>query len=501
MKIINTGKQIKGSKQVNQEIFELLNIPSTNYAKMIINGFRVPQNDEKSLVTSCSQKQLEYVITSFLNCPEVIEERQTIEEKIQYLHSKREAVEIRKNNLIRDLKDYDLKELRNKNHYAEIKEFIDQFESGKIDKTISALEENEDIAQKIKHLVSKKTSKSEELFRNGRELNDKKEYYNRELLDVIKQTLSVLVCPVCSKNIDFKKITSPKKSKRCPFCGQEHYDGKLYELLEKEILESDVKVRELAEKDGELKYEIKRINSEIDMLNNEKLHVKVNSVILRILENAKDKRNLKEEYEKYNFTLKKYENEFEKIRVFKHEISNELDQIESEIQKISEEIQKSNAYLHDVLENKSKEGINEFTKELNNVYSKLIFPLPYKLLLNNGSMLLDNGSSIKNCSIEEIGFSDKRLVDIALWATILKVNREKNVIKMYFGMIDDIFENIDNNEIKRKDNLLNLLGGMSKDFQLIIFSINKQINEKLQLPQEKAFNVQVKIHEFLIPVV
>lgn len=440
MKILNIGKEIKGSKQVNQKLFELFNIPNQNYAKIIIDAFRVPQNDEKSLITSCSQKQLEYVITSFLSCPEVIEERQTIEKNISYLHLKQEALEIRKNNLVGDLKDFDLKELRNKNHYTEVKEFIDQFELGKIDKTVSALEENEDIAQKIKNLVSLKTSKSEELFRNARELNDKKEYYNRELLDVIKQTLSVLVCPVCSKEIDVTKIVNRKRMSKCPFCGQDHYDGKLYELLEKEILESNVKMRELIEKDEEIKYEVKRISSEINVLNDEKLHVKVNAVILRILENAKDKRNLKEEYEKYNSILKKYEDEFEKIRIFKHEVSNEIDQAENEIKRISEDIQKSITYRNDVLENKSKEKIDEFTKKLNDIYSKIVYPLPYKLLLNNGSMLLDNGNSIKSCSVEEIGFSDKRLVDIALWATILKINKEKNVHNINFGMIDDIWQ-------------------------------------------------------------
>lgn len=495
MKILNTGKEIKGSKQVNQEIFELFNI-RTNYAKIIIDAFRVPQSDEKSLITSCSQKQLEYVIISFLSGSEVSEERRAIEENIQFLHSKQETFEVKKNNLLKDLKDSDLKELRNKNYYTEIKEFIDQFESGKINKTISALEENEEITQKIKSLVSLKTSKSEELFRNGRELSDKKEYYNRELLDVIKQTLSVLVCPVCSKEIDLMKIVHRKRRTMCPFCGQDHYDGKLYELLEKEILESNVKVCELIEKDKEIKCEIKRLNAEIDEFNDEKLHVKVNSVILRIFENAKNKRNLKDEYEKYNFILKKYETEFEKIRIFKHEIINELDQAENEIKKISENIQNSVTYLHNVLETKNKEGIDEFTKKLNDIYSKIVFPLPYKLILNNGSILLDNGNSIKNCSVEEIGFSDKRLVDIALWATLLRINKEKNVLNLDFGMVDDIFENIDNNEIKRKDNLLKLLNDLNKDFQLIIFSINKKINEKLQLPKEEKFKIQTKISQF-----
>lgn len=503
MKILTTDEKIKGSKQVNQKIFELVNIPNihnTNYTKTIIDSFRVPQNDEKSLITSCSQKEMEYLITSFLSCTEVIEERQKIEKDIEILNSKQKALEIRKKNLIRDLKDSDLKEFRNKNHYEEIKEFIDQVESGEINKTISALEENEDLAQKIKLLVSLKTSKSEELFRNGRELNDKKEYYNQELLDVIKQTLSVLLCPVCSKEIDFEKIDRRKKRYMCPFCGQDDYDGKLYDLLETEISESNIKVSELIEKDEEIKYEIKRINSDIDVLSNEKLHVKVNAIIIRILENAKDKKNLREEYEKYNSVLKKYEDEFEKIKVFKHEVSNELDKVENEIKRIDEEIQKSIAYLHDVLENKNREEVEEFTKELNDIYSKLVFPLPYKIILNNGSILLDNGNSIKKCSVEEIGFSDKRLVDIALWATILRINKKKNVLKINFGIIDDIFENIDNNEIKRKDNLLTLLNDLNKDFQLIIFSINKQINEKLQLPEEITFKIQTKIHEF-IPVV
>lgn len=500
MRILNTGRKIKGSKQVNQKIFEFFNIPNTNYIKMIIDSFRVPQNDEKSLITRCPQKELEYVISFFLSCPETIEEKKKTEDNIQALNLKKEALFVRKKNLTRDLNDSNLKELRNKSHYTEVKEFIDQFESGRIDKTISALEENEDIAQKIKHLVSVKTRKSEELFRNGRELNDKKEYYNQELLDVIKQTLAVLVCPVCSKDVDIKKIVNRKNRHRCPFCGQDDYDGKLYELLEKEILESSTKVRELTERDEEIKCEIKRLNSEIEVLNNEKLHVKVNAVILRVLEKTKNKKSLKEEYEKYSLILKKYEEEFKKIRICKSETNDELNQIESEIKKTDEGIQKLKTYLCDVLEDKNKGIIDEFAKEFNDIYSRIIFPLPYKILLNRGSLLLDNGSSIKKCSVEEIGFSDKRLVDIALWATILRINKQKDLLKINFGLIDDIFENIDNNEIKRKDNLLTLLNDLNKDFQIIIFSINRQINEKLKLSQETTFNIQTKIHEFQRPV-
>ncbi|HII02000.1 TPA: hypothetical protein HA351_10260 [Methanosarcinaceae archaeon] len=249
MKILNTAKEIKGSKQVTQKLFEFLNIPNPNYAKKMIDTFRVPQSDENSLVTSSSQKQLEYVITSFLSGPEVSEERQILEEHIKCLHSKKEVLEIRKNNLLRDLKDSDLKELRNKNHYNEIKEFIDQFDSGKIDETISALDKNENITQRIKQLVSLKTSKNEELFRNGKELSDRKGYFNQELIDVVKQTLSVLVCPVCSKDVDVVKIVNRKKKSMCPFCGQEHYDGRLYELLNNEIIASNKRVIELMEKE------------------------------------------------------------------------------------------------------------------------------------------------------------------------------------------------------------------------------------------------------------
>jgi len=232
------------------------------------------------------------------------------------------------------------------------------------------------------------------------------------------------------------------------------------------------------------------------VLNNEKLHVKVNSVILRIFENAKDKRNLKEEYENYKSILQKYEVEFEKIRTLRHEIGNEIDNVEDEIKIISEEVEKSVTYLHNVLEEKCRKAIDEFNEKLNDIYGKLVFPLPYKLALKNGSMFLDNGSSIRTCSVEEIGFSDKRLVDIALWATILIINHEKNVLNVSFGMIDDIFENIDNNEIKRKDNLFSLLKYLDHDFQLIIFSINKQVNKTLQLPIEKPLSIQTKLHAF-----
>lgn len=494
--ILTSGEEIRGSEQVNQKICEILKFPEkTSDAKRLIDAFRVPQKDEDSLIMKYKSK-LETIVLAFLDSTEFNEKIEVLEHEERELQKKLELKKVQKSDMLHDIEELNLKERMNKNYYNEIREFIEQFESGDINNTIKALKENKKVGERIRELVSLKTKKSQELFENGTRLSRMREYYNKELIEVVKETLSVLICPVCGDKVNLQNIEIRKKRRMCPCCGNEQYDGGIYQILKKEISHANEKFEEFLKKDEELKKEIEFIKYEIGKISNEKLKANMNSVIIRVLDNTREE-EIKEEYQKLKQDMEKYEYSLNDSKNDVAELKIKLEEVEKDIESMPKEIDTLLILKKSIMDEKNSIILNSFNKRLNTVFSKLIYPLPYKLNLENGCLLLDTGNSIKDCSDKyAIALSDKKLIDIALWHSLLNVNYENNITNINFGLIDDVFENIDNNEITRKENLYSVLGSLKKESQIIMFSINKKINENLQFEEKKLKIHQAKLSNF-----
>ena len=485
IRISTSDEEIRGSDEVNQKICELLNLPEKRLdGKRLIDAFKVPQKDEDSLIMKYKNK-LEIIILSFLNISDINEKIQLIECREKDLKNLLEIFKIQKGEIRLEIEDLSLKERKNKNFYAEVREFIEQFESGGIKKTIKALNDNEEIVKRAKELVSLKTKKSQELFENGTKISRMREYYNKEFLEVLKETISVLICPVCGDKVNLHKIESRKNRSLCPFCGNEQYNGEIYQVLKKEISYASENFEQLLTKEEELKKEIEVIKFEIDKISSEKLKVNINSVILRILENSTEE-EMEYEYRRLKLDLEKYEYSVNDSKNYIEGLNNKLKEVEKSIESVPKEIYELLTLKRRAIDEKNSTVLNNFNEKLNTIFGKLVYPLPYKLNLESGHLLLDTGSSIKDCSDKfAIALSDKKLIDIALWHTILITNLENNIVNINFGLIDDIFENIDNSEITRKENLYSVLNSLKKQSQIIVFSINKKVNENLQFEEQK----------------
>lgn len=483
--ILPSGEEIRGSEQVHKKICEILKFPKKiSDAKRLIDAFKVSQKDEDSLIMKYKNK-LEIIVLSFLNGSDFNKKIELLECEEEELQKRLKLRNVEKSEIINSIEERKLTEKKNKSFYTEVREFIEQFESGELKNTIKALKNNENARERIRELVSLKTKKSQELFENGTRISRMREYYNKELIEVVNETLSVLICPVCGDKLNIHNIEIRKKKAMCPCCGNEEYDGEIYKILKKEISYADEKFEEFLKKDEELKTEIEFIKNEIDIISNEKLKVNVNSVIIRVLENTSEE-EIEEEYQKLKLDMEKYECFVNDSKNNIAQLKYKLEEAEKDIESILKNIDNTLALKSNTNDEKNFTVLNSFNKRLNTIFSKLIYPLPYKLSLENGCLLLDTGNSIKDCSDKyALALSDKKLVDIALWHSILSVNRENNITNINFGLIDDVFENIDNNEIARKENLYSVLGSLKKESQIIMFSINKNINEKLQFKEKK----------------
>ncbi|MDW5548635.1 hypothetical protein [Methanosarcina sp.] len=484
------GEEIRGSDQVYKKICEILKIPEKiPDATRLIDAFRVPQKDEDSLIMKYKNK-LEPIILSFLNSSDFNKKIEVLEHKEEELQKRLKSQNIEKSEIINSIEELTLMKKKNQNFYTEVGEFIEQFESGELKNTIKALKNNENARERIRELVSLKTKKSQELFENGTRISRMREYYNKELMEVVNETLSVLICPVCGDKLNLHNIEIRKKRLLCPCCGNEQYDGEIYKILKKEISYANETFEEFLKKDEELKTEIEFIKNEIDIISSEKLKVNVNSVIIRVLENTSEEK-IEEEYQKLKVDMEKYEcfvnDSMNNIAQLKHK----LEKIEKDIESTLENIDTTLTLKSTTNDEKNSTVLKSFNKRLNTIFGKLIYPLPYKLCLESGCLLLNTGNSIKDCSDKyALALSDKKLVDIALWHSILSVNRENKITNINFGLIDDVFENIDNNEISRKENLFSVLGSLNKESQIIMFSINKNINENLQFEE-----IKLKVHQ------
>ncbi len=492
-----SGEEIKGSEQVHKKICEMLKFPEKiSDAKRLIDAFRVPQKDEDSLIMKYKNK-LELIVLSFLNSSDFNKKIEVLEREEEKLQKRLKLRNVEKSEIINSIEELKLMEKKNKNFYTEVREFIEQFESGELKNTIKALKDNEKARDRIRELVSLKTKRSQELFENGTKISRMREYYNKELIEVVNETLSVLICPVCGDKLNLDNIETRRKNDRCPCCGNEKYDGEIYKILKKEISYANEKFEELLKKDEKLKTEIEFIINEIDKISNEKLKVNVNSVIIRALENTSGE-EIEKEYQKLKLDMEKYECSVNDSKNNITQLKYKLKEVEKDIESILKNIDNTLVIKSTMNDEINSIVLSSFNKRLNAVFSELIYPLPYKLNLENGCLLLDTGNSIKDCSDKyALALSDKKLVDIALWHSILNVNCENSVTNINFGLIDDVFENIDNNEIARKENLYSVLGSLKKESQIIMFSINKNINRNLQFKEKKLkVNQQTTINNW-----
>lgn len=493
------SEEIKGSRQVYQKMREYLSIPEkTSNAKMLINALVLQQKDEHTVLSKYSKNQLYYIITSFSSGTSISERIEEIEKNIKDSQSKLEQFEFKKRDALKEISDWMLMIRRNTNYFNDIKQFIEQYESGELNNSIEVLEKNKEIKQIIGRLFSKRTKKYSELHEIGVKLNNSKQYYNKELMEVIKQTLAVLICPVCGDNLDLNKVDGRKDKKMCPFCGKEHYTGDLYERLNTEISISNEKLNGVSEQKRAIEEDLKNIDDEIDIIKRDQLGIQINPVIFRIISNNVEQNELKEKYESYNLLLTKYieelENSTEQVEVLNKFIGG----IEVEKTNVLNTIRKSNEEKTHIIDDENSKNVQEFNLQLNTVFKKLIKPLPHKLNIQDNCVILDTANAKKDCSDKyALGYSEKKLVDFALWTTFQKMNLKNNVLNINFGLLDDIFENIDNNEIKWKTNLYSILNNMDKDIQLILFSIDKQMNDNLKLSTEYKLQFQSNFERFV----
>ena len=361
--------------------------------------------------------------------------------------------------------------------------------------TVEALNKQKMLTDNLNKLYSEKKGLWGKLKKINKEIGDLEQFYNRKLTDVVKETLSVLVCPVCGENLPLDKIENRKSRALCPFCGREHYSGPLYSILKQQIDESNFRLDPLKKERGKIKKEIDETETQI----NEVKHIpefsvlsKFNHIIIKVIGECNNKIEFENKYNEHKDEYNKFNAEFKKINEeiqLKEKYVNEIERGEKLLRDKISELEKKKQILK---ETRINEELEEFENILNNIFKELVGHTEGTLKYTDGKIYLCTTSE-RNCSNKnDISYSQKKLIDIALWAALHYMNAKHERINLRFGLIDDIFMNIDDAELSCKTNLINFLRTVAEKLQIVVFSIDEELNQRLLL--EEVHKLELSPH-------
>jgi hypothetical protein len=330
--------------------------------------------------------------------------------------------------------------------------------------------------------------------------NEFEKYFEENILNLVKDVISVLICPVCGKRTSLSKIEYKYKNKKCPYCGDEHYDKSLYENISQKI---DLSNKELPK----INTELNTINLELE--NNYQIlnKLRLNSKILEdLVQNPIIVRNV-EKYESLNDSdfkriinqkkndLNKYENDLKQKESERTSISKNIDKKIFELECINKDILKLNNKKSELQKDLGDECLSVFLSKLNYYYGKLMGYKRQPIIFHNGKLFFDtplrgNNKERDNISTSNtIGESEKRCLDAAFLFTFIDLDNENNSSLIDFVILDDPAEGLyDDEELPseahNRSNLLNLIKEKCKnsDSQFIILTADKSYNAVLDLP-------------------
>jgi chromosome segregation ATPase len=492
----NNSARINGVEAVDKCLYDLFNLPrDPKIGKLLIHSLVVPQRGEDTILTKRSYRELETIILTFCGGIKEIARFSEINSEINIREQKLDTFDRNKRSIYEDVRYLKLGITQNKKYAEEMKEFLSQYESKKLFETAEALNKQKILMDKLNKLYSRKSGLRDKLIKINKEIGDLEQFYNRRLTDVVKETLSVLVCPVCGENLPLDKIESRKSRALCPFCGREHYSGSLYSILKQQIDESNSRLDPLKKDRGKIKKEIDEAETQI----NEVKHVpefsvlsKFNHIIIKVIGECNNKIEFENKYNEHKDKYNKFSAEFKKINEeiqVKEKYVSEIERKEKLLRDEISELEKEKQILK---ETRINEELKEFESILNNVFKELVGHTEGTLKYTDGKIYLCTTSE-RNCSNKnDISYSQKKLIDIALWATLHYMNAKHERINLRFGLIDDIFMNIDDAELSCKTNLINFLGTVAEKLQIVVFSIDEELNQRLLL--EEVHKLELSPH-------
>jgi hypothetical protein len=488
-------KTITEMDSINCRLREIFKYPSEDCLEF---RARLLYQDQESSLKKYDSKKLLKVVSFYTSLNSKNEEIEKLKNEIKNKAEEREYSYVEKKELESNLKEKKNVIYSSKNYVENLKQLISSHDDGSIKQVFGVKKANSELWKEIRDLQRKNLSLQHELNKAYGSKLELEKFHEEALINLIKEIVSVLICPVCGKKANLSKIENKYRTKRCPYCGDESYDKELYDNIAQRIQFSNDELPKLNERIQEMNSER---NKNYELLNNSNRKPNNSSLILNpeIVRSIEDFEsfedvNFKIFIEEQRIKLNKFINDFKETEMSIKELDNQIKSKNEEITKITTEItslELKRSTLEKELEDKC---IKIFLERANFYYGRLMDYKRQPIILKDGKLFfktcLKKYEEIDDISAsKEIGESEKKCLDAALLFAFVDLDNKYNSSLIDFVILDDpadgLYDDIAlHKNAHNKTNLLNLIKEKCRnnDAQFIILTADKSYNEILEFP-------------------
>lgn len=494
-------EKIGDINKISEKLCDVFNLPSPDFLEF---KAKILYQDQDSSIKKHDYKKLLRIISYYTGLSQNNNERENLESQIKSLNEDIEYISISLKDVKNDLSSSKNVVFSSKKYIENLQQLVISYDNGTMNSVYSIKIKQKEIWADIKNLQSRNIHLQQEKDKCYNQKNSLNKFHNEKTISIVKEVVSVLICPVCGKRAKLSKVENKYNLKKCPYCGDEDYDEQLYSNIANKIKMSDDTLPLLEKKITEIEKELSDNYSELDKL---KKSLKSSSSS-SLIKNPHIIRTVDKFSSFADDDLKKsIDDKRQELLKFKNDLSIEEDKISSLNETISNEeklieINKKNIKVLE--ESKSKleqkikdESISVFLKKVNEYYNKLMDYKSQPIVFENGKLAFK--IAFKNkvreldyiSSSKDIGESEKKCIDAALLFAFVDLDNENNSSLMDFVILDDPADGLyDAEELPieahNKANLLRLIRGKSdnNDAQFIVLTADSSYKEILDYPME-----------------
>lgn len=483
---------------INRKICKILKLIDIDFFEFMAK--LLYQDPESSLKKHDKKKMMKLIsyYTGFLDKKTEID---IIDKKLKAKFEEKEFTEIRIKEFENEIKDQQLIISSSKDEINYLKSLVESYDNGSIKEIFDIKVKQKPVWDEIVKIQARNSYLNQENKKLMLDKNDFQKYYDENVLDLIKEIVSILMCPVCGKRTNLSKIENKYYNKKCPYCGDDEYDAELDDKIKNKISVSKNKLPFIDNKLKDIKIELEDNSKKIKDLKAKFADLKIllNPEIVRGVEKFKsfDDENLKMHIQNKRESLENWTNDLKQIHNEIDKINNKISIKKTYIDTLLSEIRELEASKESLENEYLKNSINDFLKRFNGYYGQLMGYKKQPIIFKDGIFLLkshlrgNNEETEDISSSKTIGESEKKCLDAALLLTFNDLDKENNVSLIDFLILDDPAEGLYDDP---KSNILNLIKNKcdENESQFIILTADRSYNEVLKLPTSRIiFNMDI----------
>lgn len=494
--INNNIETITELDSINNKLMDIFNYPSEDFLEF---RAKLLYQDQESSIRKYDSMKLLKILSFYTDLNSKNEEIEKLKNEIKNKTEENEYFIVEKKELENDLKDKKTIRYNSKNYIEHLQQLISSHDDGSIKQVFNVKKTNMELWKDIRDLQGKNLSLQHDLNKAYRSKIELEKFHEETLINLIKEIISVLICPVCGKKANLSKIDSKYNAKKCPYCGDETYDKELYDSISKRIQVSNDELPKLNEKiqgmNDEYKKNFKTLDQLKSKLNN--LDLILNPEIVRSVEGFEsfEDINFKKFIEDQRIKLNKFQSDFKEIELNIKKINNQIEDKTNMIVKTTKEIKSLESKISALEKELEEKSIKKFLEKVNYYYGRLMGYKKQPVVLENGKLLFKTRLRNKYDEIDdisapkEIGESEKKCLDAAFLFAFIDLDNEYKSSMIDFVILDDPADGLYDDttlpeDAHSKTNLLNLIKEKSRnnDAQFLILTADQSYNEILELP-------------------